>query len=670
MSEYVIKDKMVIFSDKISESDVQIYVSENRYFYEYISYPQLHNFYTPVYDFNVNIQGPLGGSFSFSSYAHDGIDPINGGYMNLRNEWPIEKFVFSNGQEWGGPFSGNVTVLDSSVPVSISASNYGNSLVADNMYYKNINAYGGSGNDIIRISAETSFASGGDGDDDITIKSGNSGWASGGNGNDKISFEFENLYIDGESGNDTLIGFVGPNVFVSGGDGSDVIDVQIHGSNVTIAGGLGADSLRLAVGNTAHTWIFADAPTTPIQPQDALALLNTTPFIEIEASANLYEGAPLLNILVDGKTVASQVAITADFTKGERQTLRFTDPAFLGAGEISLRFLNDLWGGSRDTDRNVHIHQVKLPGRTLVNADAVYTVGGRTLSALQADGRNMLWTNGTLTFNAQPKEAGPVANELRIVASADAFEGNPVLRVAVDGVIVGDYEVSALRKDGQSQEFRLTVGNLLNSGNLELRMINDKWGGSKDKDRNLLISEVTLNGTRLDNRTATYDNRTGVTLNRKGEHFLFGGGTLRYGLAPYASAMNSPEAFPAGDTVELYGQGAATNFQIALDPLTGQPTGQFETFDSGAIITGGETADVFRLDHDTGGLVRGFEAGKDRIEIDAAQKSSLHLIEMMNATLLSFGTSDNGSSASISGYAIEGINAEQLAASLSFVTVG
>ena len=535
---------------------------------------------------------------------------------------------------------------------------------------------GGAGNDTMIFYGLTSAdVSGGSGNNTITVEEPSDGLTIiSGDGDDRIAFGrvFDGS-VDSGAGNDVIQTTSIDAFTINGGEGNDEIKVTEKASSSVIAGGLGADTLRLAVGNMGYTWIFADAPTAPIQPQDALALLNTTPFIEIEASANLYEGVPLLNILVDGKTVASQVAITADFTKGERQTLRFTDPAFLGAGEISLRFLNDLWGGSRDTDRNVHIHQVKLPGRTLVNADAVYMVGGRALSALQADGRNMLWTNGTLTFNAQPKETGPVANELRIVASGDVFEGNPVLRVAVDGVIIGDYEVSALRKNGQTQEFRLTVGNLLNSGNLDLRMMNDKWGGSKDKDRNLLISEVTLNGTRLDNRTATYDNRTGVTLNRQGEHFLFGGGTLRYGLAPYASVMHSPAAYPVGDSVTIsgeLGQDAVTNFQITLDPVTGQPTGQFESFDTGSIITGGETADVFRLDHDTGGLVRGFEAGKDRIEIDTAYKSSLQLIEMMNATLLSFERNDSGSSATISGYAIEGINAEQVAASLSFVTVG
>jgi hypothetical protein len=536
---------------------------------------------------------------------------------------------------------------------------------------------GGAGNDVMVFYGMTSaYISGGSGNNIITVEEPSDGLTIiSGDGDDRITFGrvFDGS-VDSGAGNDVIQTTSIDAFTINGGEGNDEIKVteKASGGSV-IAGGLGADILRLAVGNAGYNWIFADAPTTPIQPQDALALLNTTPFIEIEASANLYEGAPLLNILVDGKIVAGQVAITADFTKGERQTLRFTDPAFLGAGEISLRFLNDLWGGSRDTDRNVHIHQVKLPGRTLVNADAVYMVGGRALSALQADGRNMLWTNGTLTFNAQPKETGPVANELRIVASGDAFEGNPVLRVAVDGVILGDYEVSALRKDGQTQEFRLTVGNLLNSGNLDLRMMNDKWGGSKDKDRNLLISEVTLNGTRLNNRTATYDNRTGVTLNRQGEHFLFGGGTLRYGLAPYASVMRSPAAYPVGDSVTISGapgQDAVTNFQITLDPVTGQPTGQFESFDTGSIITGGETADVFRLDHEVGGLVRGFEAGKDRIEIDSAQRNSLQLIEMMNATLLSFGRDGSEASATISGYAIEGINAEQVAASLSFVTVG
>src|SRR5262245_20924186 len=87
--------------------------------------------------------------------------------------------------------------------------------------------------------------------------------------------------------------------------------------------------------------------------------LNST--IVVLASADLYLGAPQFQLQVDGQPVGSVQTVTAVHRQGAWQEFTFTSNfGSSGPSKIEVVYLNDLWGGSVDTDRNLYIDKITV----------------------------------------------------------------------------------------------------------------------------------------------------------------------------------------------------------------------------------------------------------------------------------------------------------------------
>jgi parallel beta-helix repeat protein len=183
-------------------------------------------------------------------------------------------------------------------------------------------------------------------------------------------------------------------------------------------------------------------------------------------------------------------------------------------------------------------------------------VGGAGDDALYALGQSRANGLATTTFlkgygAPLPPATGRIENTILIRASGDTFNGLPRIKVMVDGQDVsGQMSITALHKDGEAEILEVRTDlDLEAAKRLQVQFTNDAWGGSKDKDRNVYIHGVSINGVAIDNKTGRYENKPGVVspaLNRQGEQFLFGNGILSYsldqvqGLRNTRLASNSP----------------------------------------------------------------------------------------------------------------------------------
>jgi len=100
---------------------------------------------------------------------------------------------------------------------------------------------------------------------------------------------------------------------------------------------------------------------------------------------------------------------------------------------------------------------------------------------------------------------GKAVEMIRIRCSGDAFRGWPRLKVMVDGRPVGDpITVKASHADGHWQDIILKPPADQERQAVSIVFMEDAWGGSAVKDRNLYIDRVEINGMELDPDSAMY----------------------------------------------------------------------------------------------------------------------------------------------------------------------
>jgi hypothetical protein len=102
---------------------------------------------------------------------------------------------------------------------------------------------------------------------------------------------------------------------------------------------------------------------------------------------------------------------------------------------------------------------------------------------------------------------------IRIEASADLYQGPALMRVSLDGRVLGEEKVSADHGSGESivLDFSRDVHKDGQESELRISFVNDASGGA-GQDRNLWIEGVSVNGDDLPVGQAVYDRDAGVDL--------------------------------------------------------------------------------------------------------------------------------------------------------------
>lgn len=122
------------------------------------------------------------------------------------------------------------------------------------------------------------------------------------------------------------------------------------------------------------------------QAQDTLVL---------NLSADLYNGPPQFTVSVDGKQEGAAQNVTALHSAGQSQAFTFTGNFGSGTHDIAVTFLNDAWGGSSTTDRNLYVNSLTYDGQKYASA---FTYDGVTYKPPFGNTlASMLW-NGTAHF--------------------------------------------------------------------------------------------------------------------------------------------------------------------------------------------------------------------------------------------------------------------------------
>ena len=174
-------------------------------------------------------------------------------------------------------------------------------------------------------------------------------------------------------------------------DPNAVMYASVGSSNQTLDG-TDIAGIQALYGAPAST----PAPVAAPSPSDVIAL-------------NLSEDAWLGNaqfiVSLDGQQLSGVQTVTALHGLGQDQTFTFQGSLGAGAHDLAISFINDAWGGTPDTDRNLYIDSVQLDGTSVVpgaaalysNGTAHFSLGSATSSAMLGGGSD---NDATLISNA------------------------------------------------------------------------------------------------------------------------------------------------------------------------------------------------------------------------------------------------------------------------------
>ena len=214
---------------------------------------------------------------------------------------------------------------------------------------------------------------------------------------------------------------------------------------------------------------------------------STADTLVVAASEDAWLGNAEFTISVDGVQIGGVQTVTAINGLGQTQDFTVHGNFGLGPHTVAITFLNDAYGGSASTDRNLYLNSLSLDGTTLNNLNV--NVGGTTTE--------------TITAAAPPA----ATDTLTINVSEDAWKGNAQFVVLVDGVQVGGTQTAtALHASGQSQNITLTGNFGPGPQTVAVQFINDAWGGTAATDRNLYVNSITYDGTTTAVNTPLYSN--------------------------------------------------------------------------------------------------------------------------------------------------------------------
>ena len=263
---------------------------------------------------------------------------------------------------------------------------------------------------------------------------------------------------------------------------------QLHkrGNNVTsypiINTGTGRNTITLLISENA--WASGDRISDANGDAEFLVFVNG-----VQQGGTFTALAP--HATSDGTTVTNN--------PGE-QTFNFSGD-FAQTTTVQVKFINDAYGGTPVTDRNLYVDSVS------------YDASSQNVSAA-------LLGNGPANFLVASPEnpvsygTGPDAVSLQISENAWANHdkisdgnGDAEFTVTINGVKQsGTFTATAARGSGdQTFSFKGTFGA---NPTVQVAFINDAYGGASSTDRNLYVDGVTYDGVNQNDSAALYSNRT------------------------------------------------------------------------------------------------------------------------------------------------------------------
>ncbi len=235
--------------------------------------------------------------------------------------------------------------------------------------------------------------------------------------------------------------------------------------------------------------------TTPVGTPVTLAIGSGPDTLVLKISQDAFQGSAQYTVSVDGAQIGGALTAGASHAAGQDDTISVLGDFAPGPHRLTVNFLNDLYFGTPDTDRNLYVDGIAYDSATVPNG---------TATLLSAGPLDFAFTDNGVVSTPKNTTIGSGPDSLVLKISQDAFQGSAQYTVSVDGAQIGDI-LTASALHGSGQDDTTTVKGSFATGphTLTVSFLNDAYAGTPATDRNLYVDGVTFNGTAVPGATAT-----------------------------------------------------------------------------------------------------------------------------------------------------------------------
>ena len=155
-------------------------------------------------------------------------------------------------------------------------------------------------------------------------------------------------------------------------------------------------SVTYAGGSASNTGGWNTAETAQLFSNGAATFQLSVPdehALTLTVSSDAYGGSAEFVVLVDGRQVGGTYSTQASHADGQHEDIVVQGTFAAHPDEVSVQFVNDLYGGSAETDRNLYVEGLSVGGQAFAGGVAVNTGGWNTAGTAQ------LFSDGSATFH-------------------------------------------------------------------------------------------------------------------------------------------------------------------------------------------------------------------------------------------------------------------------------
>ena len=159
------------------------------------------------------------------------------------------------------------------------------------------------------------------------------------------------------------------------------LNTWLAGLTYTAGAGQGADTIIVDVWNQASFEAQKTIGVTVGAPPPAPVTTGTgSDTLVLSMSEDAYQGDAQFTVAIDGKQLGGSFATTALHTAAVSQNFIFKGDWAIGTHTVTVNFLNDAWGGTAATDRNLYVNGLSYDGTATGQSAALMSAGPKDFS--------------------------------------------------------------------------------------------------------------------------------------------------------------------------------------------------------------------------------------------------------------------------------------------------
>lgn len=237
------------------------------------------------------------------------------------------------------------------------------------------------------------------------------------------------------------------------------------------------------------------APTPAPTPATTPATTPGSDTLTLALSQDFYKDSAQFTVSVDGKAMGGTMTAHALHGSGANDLVTLTGNWGSGSHDVKIAFINDAWGGTATTDRNLFVDGAYFNGKA----------SGASHAFMSAESQNF-----AVNETATGKTPG---NPLTVHLSEDAYKGDAKFILSVDGkALTPEQTVTALHSAGKTMDLSF-AGLGSGSHDVGVTFTNDAWDGTPVTDRNMYVTGIDFAGK---------TNAGGILYSAGTQHFAVG----------------------------------------------------------------------------------------------------------------------------------------------------